>query len=135
MLIQRNVSGLRQNAQLKRQESFAKVDRGIKQLIREKQPITFNAVAAASGVSKAWLYKEPEVKARIQQLRQQTAGARGVHRVQEPSSASKDAVIRTLKERIKKLEAENSELRKQNEVVYGQLLLVQDKRQTLHNLV
>lgn len=122
----RNTDGLRQNAQKKRQESFDKVEQGIQRLIKEKGRINFNTVAAASGVSKAWLYKEPTVKARIEHLRQQSTGKTQQPVKQRASDDSKNAVIRTLKERIKKLETENRDLRKQNEVAYGHVLRVHE---------
>jgi len=44
-------------------------------------------------------------------------------RVQERrSDASKDAIIATLRDRVKRLEAENRELRAQLEVAYGRFL-------------
>ncbi|BAY10412.1 DUF6262 family protein [Calothrix sp. NIES-2098] len=122
MTIERNVEGLRGNAQRKRQEAFDKVEQGIRQLLKEKQVINFNTVAKASGVSKAWLYKEPEIKARIEHLRENHSKAEKVPPKQRTSDASKDAIIKTLKERIKKIEAENRGLREQLEAVYGRIL-------------
>ncbi|MDZ8056568.1 MAG: DUF6262 family protein [Aulosira sp. ZfuCHP01] len=122
MTVERNVEGLRGNAQRKRQEAFDKVEQGIRQLLKEKQVINFNTVAKASGVSKAWLYKEPEIKARIEHLRDNHSKAEKVPPKQRTSDASKDAIIKTLKERIKKIEAENRGLRDQLEAVYGRIL-------------
>lgn len=132
---QRNVDGLRQNAQKKRQESFKKVDRGIEQLIKDGKPISFTTVEEASGVSKAWLYKEAEVKARIEHLRSQTNSKKQApspkHRL---SDASKDAIITTLKERAKKVEHRNRELSRQNEVFGGQVLRVRELEQQIKRL-
>lgn len=114
----RNVDGLRQNAQKKRQEALNKVEQGIRQLLKEGKPINFQSVAGAANVSKAFLYKEPDIKERVEQLRQQGAEKKPELR-QKASDASKDSMIRTLRERLKKLEAENQELRKQVEVAYG----------------
>ncbi|MDZ7952437.1 DUF6262 family protein [Nostoc sp. DedQUE09] len=60
------VDGLRANAQRKQKEAFEKVEQGIQKLIDEKQTINFNTVAKASGLSKAWLYKQPKIKAWIE---------------------------------------------------------------------
>lgn len=131
MARQTNVEGLRKNAQKKRQEALEKVDKGIQQLIKEKRTINFNTVATASGVSKAYLYKEPDIKARIEKLRQKYTGPKKLPVKQRASDGSKNAIIQTLRERIKKLEAENRELRRQNEVSGGQMLLVSELRQKL----
>lgn len=122
----RNTEGLAQVAQEKRKETFERLEKGIQSLIKERKVINFNTVAAAAGVSKAWLYREPEVKARIEQLRKQATPKKEVPAAQKASDASKDALIKTLRERIKKIEAENQDLRRQNEVAYGQVLKVRD---------
>lgn len=89
---QRNVEGLRSYAQQKRQESFEKVDQGIKQLLRAGRSINFNTVAEASGVSKAWLYKEPDIKARIEQLREQGVTKKSV--LEEAMESLKEAIAK-----------------------------------------
>jgi Family of unknown function (DUF6262) len=119
---QRNVEGLRQNAQKKRQESFDKVDRGIKEMIRTRQRINFNTVAAACGVSKAFLYKEAEIKDRIEHLRQQSTETVRVAPEQRPSESSKDSLIKTLRERVKILSDKVKELEYQNATVYGKIV-------------
>lgn len=133
MTVQRNVEGLRQNAQKKRQEALEKVEQGIRQLLKEGRPINFNTVAQAGDVSKAFLYKEPTIKERIEQLRQQGTKKKPELK-QRASDASKDAVIRTLRERIKKLETEVRDLRRQNEVAYGQMIEVNSLRQQVGRL-
>ena len=122
MVVKRNVEGLRNNAQKKHQEALDKVERGIKQLLKDQKIVNFNTVAQASGVSKAWLYKDPGVKARIESLRENNSKIEKLPPKQRTSDASKDAIIKTLKERTRKLEAENKEWREQNEVVYGRIL-------------
>ena len=132
-MIERNVDGLKKNAQRKRQEAFEKVDKAIQQLIRDGEKINFNTVVKASGVSKAWLYKEPEVKARIEELRAKYSKKR-ISPKQKASDASKDAIIKTLKARIKKVEAENKGLKSQLEVVYGQLMSQKELERKLERL-
>ncbi len=133
-MIERDVSGLKNHAQKKREESFQKLDSAIKQLIENKEKINFNTVAKASGLSKAWLYKEKEVKARIQHLREQSLKEKRIPQKQKPSDASKDAIIKTLKARIKKIDAENKAIKSQLEVVYGQLLSQKELQQKLERL-
>jgi hypothetical protein len=49
-------------------------------------------------------------------------GRRGPPALERRSEASKDAIIATLRERLKRVEAENRELRAQLEVAYGRFL-------------
>lgn len=124
---ERNTEGIRQNALIKRQNTFKRTDEAIKLLLKENKPINFNTVAEASGVSKSWLYREPEVKERIKQLQQrQLKEQLAVQQVKLPehykaSDNSKDAIIAALKQRIKKQDEEIKELRKQLETAYGLL--------------
>ncbi|MHC5935481.1 DUF6262 family protein [Nostoc sp.] len=134
MTVERNIEGLRGNAQRKRQEAFEKVEQGIQKLIKERQVINFNTVAKASGLSKAWLYKEPEIKARIEHLRENNSQTKEIPAKQRSSDASKDAIIKTLKERIKRVEAENRGLRDQHEAIYGRILQASEIEQRLERL-
>jgi translation initiation factor 2B subunit (eIF-2B alpha/beta/delta family) len=123
-----NPEALRRSADRKRQETLEKAERGIQQLIKDKKPINFNTVAEVSEVSRAWLYSEPEVKSRIEALRKQSAQKKEVPIKQRPSEVSKAVLIRTLKERIKRLDIENKDLRRQNEVTYGHVQKVRDRK-------
>ncbi|MFN6558614.1 MAG: DUF6262 family protein [Nostoc sp. ChiSLP01] len=134
MTIERNVEGLAIAAQKKRQEAFEKVEQGIQKLLKERKVINFNTVAQASGVSKAWLYKEPEIKSRIEHLRTNNSKTKEIPPKQKSSDASKDAIIKTLKERIKKLEAENRGLRDQHEAIYGRILQASEIEHRLERL-
>ncbi|MFN6539340.1 MAG: DUF6262 family protein [Nostoc sp. EkiNYC01] len=134
MTIERNVEGLAIAAQRKRQEAFEKVEQGIQKLLKERKVINFNTVAQASGVSKAWLYKESEIKTRIEHLRTNNSKTKEIPPKQKSSDASKDAIIKTLKERIKKLEAENRGLREQHEAIYGRILQASEIEHRLERL-
>lgn len=133
MTVKRNTEGLLQSVQKKRQEALDKVEQGIRQLLKGGKPINFNTVAQAADVSKAFLYKELEIKERIEQLRQQGTKSKPEPK-QRASDASKDAIIKTLRDRVKKLEVEVKELRRQNEIAYGQILETNSMRQQLGRL-
>lgn len=134
MKAKRNADGLRRNAQAKRREAFEKVEKGIQQLIKEKRPINFNQVAEVSGVSKAWLYKEPKVKSRIEHLREQSKHGKRLPRRISATEASTKALNSMLQQRIKKLESENRDLREQNEVAYGQVIQVRELKKKIEQL-
>ncbi len=132
---ERNVEGLRQNAQKKRHEAIKRTDVGIQQLLREKRSVNFKTVAEVAGVSTAWLYKEPEIKARIERLREQeSSSSKKAPPKQRTSDASKDAIIKTLKDRCGKLDAEVRGLREQLEVVYGRVIEVEALKQQVAQL-
>jgi biotin operon repressor len=124
---ERNVDGLRQNAQKKRQQALEKTEQGIRQLLKSSRPVNFETVAEVAGVSKAWLYRETEIKERIEQLRAQGTGKTPVVSKPKALDASKDAINKTLKERIKRLEAEARELRKHIEVITGQNYVLEEE--------
>jgi predicted RNase H-like nuclease (RuvC/YqgF family) len=84
--------------------------------------VNFNTVAQTAGVSTAWLYRQEALKMRIMQLREQDARRARARRSERASETAKDAVIKTLRSRIKELDSENKALRRQIEALYGQLL-------------
>ena len=124
MTHKRNVEGLRRHALQRHQDTVRRTEDGIQRLIRENRPVNFKAVAEAAGVSTAWLYQQPVIKQRIQQLRAQFTPQATAEPKVRASEASKDAIIATLRQRVKQVEAENRDLRKQLEVVYGQLYAI-----------
>lgn len=131
MKLERNTNGLKKAAQAKREKAFEDVDKGIRKLLKEGQSINFSRVAEAAGVSKAWLYREPKVKERIETLRDQSKQGKKLPRKISATEASTKALNVTLQERIKKVEAENRDLRKQNETIYGQLVRLRELERQL----
>jgi hypothetical protein len=70
----RNTSGLRQSAQQRAAAARKRVDDALAALVRDPdQRINFNTVSAAAGVTKAYRYKEPAIRERIDQLRREQA--------------------------------------------------------------
>lgn len=99
-----------------------KVDQAIKRLIRAGESINFNSVSKESGVSKASLYNHEDIRQRIDSLRQQQSKAHTPKQLKrEMSDGNKDAIIETLKRKIKTLESENKELREQMKKAYAQV--------------
>ena len=69
-----NLEGLKAHAQNKKYTTMKKVDAAIHNLIKAKERINFNSVSMESGVSKAYLYKNQELRNRIETLRRQQEG-------------------------------------------------------------
>ena len=119
----RNTQGLIENAKKKRLLTIEKTEKAIDKLLKEKKNVNFVAVSKTANVSKSWLYKEKSIAKRIVDIRdrQQPIQSATPKKSQKASDDSKNAIIRALKERIKKLEGENRKLKKQLEVAYGQI--------------
>jgi predicted transcriptional regulator len=97
-----------------------KVDVAIQRLVRANGAINFNSVANEAGVSKATLYNNQELRQRIEALRRRQAQAPTQKQIQrEINDNNKDAIIESLKRRIKKVEAENKRFREQLKVAYA----------------
>ena len=78
--------------------------------------MTFAGVAQAAGVSRSWLYTQPDISSQIRRLRQETnaAGfAGGIPAGQRPTDASLRARLAAALDRNKQLADENATLRRQ----------------------
>ena len=51
----------------------AKAIQALRELDRAGAPVTFAALAAAAGISRSWLYTQPDIRDQIQRLRSATA--------------------------------------------------------------
>lgn len=119
----RNTDGLKIHAKNKSKRCMDRFNHAIKSLLTEGATINFNSVAKKAGLSTAWLYRNKEVRQKIELLRrEQIKSKKEQFSLKEES---KNAVIITLKNRIKKQEKEIKELKKQIEVLYGQITLLE----------
>lgn len=118
----RNTEGLKSFAQQRQIETAKKVDDAILRLIKVKAKINFNSVSAESEVSKAYLYKNADLRTRIDILRKQQEGLPSPGQVKrEMSENSKDVLITAIREKIKRLEKENECLKQEAERLRGRL--------------
>ncbi|HFJ9405527.1 Transposition regulatory protein TnpC [Bacillus sp. UMTAT18] len=101
----------------------------IQLMIKDGQKINFNSVSEKALVSKAYLYREPLIRKRIEELRQQQEGIHDLKKIKRNTSdASKDVIIETLKnkikllrQKVKTLEDENHQLKSQIKKDLGKL--------------
>ena len=103
-----------------------KVDKAIQRLIKAQKAINFNSVANESGITKKTLYDNKDIRERIEILRYQQSQVPTPSQVKrEMNDNNKDAIIASLKRKIKRLEEENKELKEQLKVnnadIYKQL--------------
>lgn len=123
----RNTQGLKNHAQQKRDQAIEQTEKAIRQLIKECRPINFGTVAEVAGVSRTWLYNQPETRDRIEQLRDQQPGKKKVVRSQKASDASNAAMVHTLKDQVQRLRSENQGLRHHMEKVVGRSLYADEQ--------
>jgi Family of unknown function (DUF6262) len=119
---ERNTKGLVAHAHQRKEQKQKRVDEAITRLLRDRQTVNFNAVAKAAGVSKTYLYSQPQFRDRIEALRQQEQEQTVRERVTRPTGktdASKDLVILAKERRIKELEEENRKLKHQLNAFLG----------------
>ena len=87
-----------------------------------KREINFNSVHVQSGVSKNYLYKDPELRKAIEDCREKgICEKKAWHEKYDKTSKSKDVIIAAKDKRIAKLEEENKQLKKQISNLLAQL--------------
>jgi hypothetical protein len=119
----RNTEAIVKIAKKKSDEARNKVEKTIQRLVLEGTVINFNVVKKEAGVSKSWLYSNLDIRRRIEEIRdkQKMSPKRVKSGSKDRSEDSKDNIITALKERIKELDGENKKLRKESEILYGQI--------------
>ena len=63
----------------------ARAIQALRELDRAGTPVTFAAVAAAAGISRSWLYTQPDIRDQIQQLRASTSRTPGTADPRQPA--------------------------------------------------
>jgi Family of unknown function (DUF6262) len=94
----------------------AKAVQALRELDRAGAPVTFAGVAQAAGISRSWLYTQPDISGQIHRLRQETnaaSSAGGIPAAQRATDASLRARLTAALDRNKQLADENARLRRQ----------------------
>ncbi len=100
----------------------AKAIQAMRELDRAGAPVTFAGVAQAAGISRSWLYTQPDISGQIRRLRQETnaaGSAGGIPAAQRATDASLRARLTAALERNKQLADENARLRRQLALALG----------------
>jgi hypothetical protein len=87
----------------------------LRELDRAGQPVTFARVAQEAGISRSWLYTQPDISSHIRRLREKAdaAAAGAIPASQRATSASLRARLAAALDRNKQLADENARLRRQ----------------------
>ncbi len=106
----------------RRANTCNKVNEAIQRLIKANRSINFNSVANEAGVTKATLYNNADIRERIETLRHRQSQVPTPSQFKrEMDENNKDAIIASLKRKIKKLEEDNGQLRKQLKISYADI--------------
>ena len=89
----------------------ARAVQALRELDRAGTPVTFAGVAQAAGISRSWLYTQPDISSHIRRLREKTDGA--IPAGQRTTEASLRARLTAALDRNKQLAGENARLRRQ----------------------
>ena len=117
----RDVSGLLKFAKEKNKKTLVHVEQVLKQMLEAQHIITFSHVAKQAQVSRSWLYKNARVREKIETIRQQQSEKMPSSTTPQPQRKQEN-IVENLKERIKKLQQENTKLHEQLEAIYGRMI-------------
>ena len=111
-----------------RTELIEKVGAAVRALDHQGERVSFASVVRASGVSRSFLNKIPELATEIRSLRDgQSRNPRPQPSGQRMSDASKEARISQLSESNRKLREEVTWLKEQNAALLGELRLARPR--------
>lgn len=133
-----NPENLRRAARAKHDAAVLRAEKGLRVLLRAQEAVTFESVAAAAGVSKDFLYRTTDLRARITKLRAQQTPARNVHagRNLDPAGNDVSSIIRTLTAKLASERArhrqELSELNQALAAAHGQILALKRHLPSAH---
>lgn len=108
------IEALREAAQARHDATLRRAEATLGTLVRHGAPITFHGFAEMAGVSRSWLYRQPQLRAQLEQLRQQRSSrAPTVPSAERATSDSLRQQIHTYREEIARLSKENQALYEQ----------------------
>lgn len=108
-------------AQRRHDDAYQRTRDALRAAEADGRTVTISALAIAAGVSRAFLYANPDLLDAARQLRRDTTPTTVVPVPQRASEASLLRRIEALTERNKILRVENQDLRRRLEVAHGQL--------------
>ncbi len=130
---EQRIETLKSTQEKRKEESRNRVHEAIEKLLKMNAKINFHTVAREAQVSVSYLYKYPELKQRVAELRSQQSSM-PVKPLNKPNSTAQGKVITRLQERLKRVEDENKELKKKNEALAGQVYRVYQLQEQVERL-
>jgi Family of unknown function (DUF6262) len=117
-----NPTPLATAARRKREHAQTRARNALRELDQQGAPVSFQAVASHAGVSRQWLYRQPELRNEIERLRARRVADRqpDVPDADRNSDASLRQRLETLRQDNRGLRDENAALRDELAVLYGE---------------
>ena len=109
------VQRLREAAQARHDTTLRRAEDTLRQLAKKGGPITFRRVAEEAGVSRAWLYRQDELRRQIDQLRNTTTSRAS------SLPAAERATVDSLRQQLRAYRSEIARLRLENQALREQL--------------
>ena len=110
----------------RKQRCLERVNQALDRMVERGAKINFSTVAQEANVSVSYLYKYPEVKVRIAELRNQQSVMPRPRMAEPSSNKSHQKIVNRLKERIKTLSKEITELKRINEGLAGRVYRISE---------
>lgn len=104
----------------KHESAVMRASVAVRELDRVGAVINFQAVANAAGVSRQWLYQQPDLRREIEQLRDPGGKRPGIPAAQRATEASLRQRVGSLLDENQRLRGETAELRAELALAYGQ---------------
>lgn len=102
-------------ARARRDATLRRAREALRRMDETGEPISFTALAAAASVSRAWLYREPAVRAEVDRLRSRSRPGR------RPRPSAERASGESIQRRLEAALADLSVLREENRRLREQL--------------
>jgi hypothetical protein len=116
-----NSHHLAEAARRRREQTLTRARQALQQLEDSGQPVTIATAAAHAGVSRAWLYAQTEIRARIDALRHRPPTTTTTPVTEPGSGESLRNRLTLAHQRIRELTDQNRQLRDQIARLHGQL--------------
>jgi len=114
---------LRRSALAKHDAATSRAEAGLRKLIKVNAEINFRTVATAGGVSTDFLYRNAELRSRIEHLRsRQCVIPHSASNTLEAVAGADTNVVATLTAKLRQARSETADLKAQLAVAHGQLL-------------
>ena len=108
------VQRLREAAQARHDATLRRAEDTLRRLATKGSPITFRRVAEEAGVSRSWLYRQDQLRAQIDHLRDTaTSRTSTIPAAERATTDSLRQQLRAYRSEIARLRLENQELREQ----------------------
>ena len=121
---------LRRTQAKRKEQKKEQVLKAIQEIQKHSKPLTFKNIATVAGCSVSYLYKWDDIKAYIHELQQNKETT--LNSLEEPEGKDRPHSLKTLhqvaKDKIRKLEEEIRELKRQNEVLRGHVAEIYEIR-------